>query len=253
MIKKPVLFPARQKGVSQAMHVFYSDLIEGNSHVLDKEESHHCVRVLRLRTGDKLFLTDGKGLWCTARLEDANPRASRLTIEEQQREYGRRSFHLHVAIAPTKQIDRFEWFLEKATECGIDEITPVLCQQSERRVIKPERLQKVIAGAMKQSMRAYLPRLNPALSLQDFLGQELPSQAFIAHCGGGERLSFQSTCKAGEDVVFLVGPEGDFSEEEVSAAMDRGFQPITLGPHRLRTETAALVLCVQANSLNQLI
>lgn len=235
------------------MQVFYSLHIEGDTHVLDQEESHHCVRVLRLRAGDMLYLTNGRGLWCTARVQEAHPRATRLGIESRQESYGRRPLGLHVAIAPTRQIDRFEWFLEKATECGVDEITPVFCQQSERRIIKPSRWHKLMVSAMKQSMRAYLPRLNPAVEFQDFLERELPAQAYIAHCGKGKRSSLQASCQPGQDVVFLVGPEGDFSAGEVAAATARGFEPISLGTHRLRTETAALALCVQANTLNGLL
>ena len=232
------------------MQVFYSEHIEGDAHVLDPEESHHCVRVLRLRAGDALYLTDGRGLWCTARVQEAHPRATRLDIETRQEAYGQRPFRLHMAIAPTRQIDRFQWFLEKATECGTDEITPVFCHQSERRIIKPGRLQKLMVSAMKQSMRAYLPRLNPAVEFRDFLAQDLPTQAYMAHCGSGERSSLQASFRSGQDVVFLVGPEGDFSSGEVDAALARGFTPITLGTHRLRTETAALALCIQANTLN---
>ncbi len=232
------------------MHVFFVPTISGDKLYLPEEESHHCTKVLRLRRGHEVAVTDGKGSWSTASIEEVHPRSSLLKITKTVSGYGKRPFSLHMAVAPTKNIDRFEWFLEKATECGIDEITPVLCENSERRIIKPPRLEKILATAMKQSLRAYLPTLNPIIDLSSFLSRPVQGNAFIAHCADGDKHKLDTLCEQGKDVLILVGPEGDFSRAEINTALQQGYQPISMGNHRLRTETAAIALCVQVNTLN---
>lgn len=235
------------------MNIFYEpDFSEHNS-LLSKSESFHCVKVLRMKAGDKLFITNGKGLLYEARLIKPDPKACLVEIANIAVDYGKRPFKLHIAIAPTKSIDRFEWFLEKATECGIDAITPLLCEYSERKIIKPARLEKVLIAAMKQSGRACVPVLRPIMKFSEFLNQEFQEDCFIAHCAKGEKRKLHGTIKEGQDILFVVGPEGDFSENEISMAVAKGFKAISMGSHRLRTETAAVVACVQINAINELL
>ena len=223
-------------------------------------ESKHCVRVLRLKKGATIALVDGKGRLCMAEITVANPKRCVVAIKATQSEYKKRDYYLHIAIAPTKNIARFEWFLEKATEIGIDEITPLLCHRSERRTIKPERLNKILIAAMKQSLKAYLPRLNPMQKLVNFVQatssngyhEENKAQRFIAFCEEehinsplikGARGILKSKYKKGSDVIILIGPEGDFTREEIKKALENDFQPVRLGESRLRTETAGIVAC----------
>jgi 16S rRNA (uracil1498-N3)-methyltransferase len=235
------------------MNVFYAPAAEEGFAVLSGEESHHCVKVLRMRTGQELFLTNGKGDWFLGSLTQADPRACMVEIREKKTGYGQRPAKLHMAVAPTKQSDRFEWFLEKGTECGIDDITPVICEKSERNAVKSARLEKVLLSAMKQSMRAFLPRLHPAVKLKDFLQQPFDGLKFIAHCGDGPKSGFSEVCQPGQNALILIGPEGDFSPEEVLLAREKGFVSVSLGQHRLRTETAALALCIAFNFMNDLL
>ncbi len=235
------------------MHVFFSP-DTNNQHIgLNDEESRHCTRVLRLSEGQQVIVTNGKGSWVRASIIIADHRRVVLQQISREDQFGKRSYHLHMAVAPTKNIDRFEWFLEKSTECGIDEITPIICEQSERRIIKPQRLEKIMAAAMKQSLRAYLPKLNPAIDVQTFLKQQAGGQTYIAHCIATNRTNLANDYKAGSDTVIMVGPEGDFSGTEIEAAISKGFRPISLGAERLRTETAALALCIQVNTMNGLL
>lgn len=235
------------------MHIFYEQELQGDAITLSQEESRHCLRVLRMRPGQEAIIVDGKGTRCRAVLQDAGSREAIFAVAARKHQVGKRPFHLHMAVAPTKNIDRFEWFLEKATECGIDEVTPVICEKSERRIIKPQRLEKILVAAMKQSLRAFLPKLNAAIPLEEFLLQPKTSHRFIAHCTEGSKKHLRDIYTPGSDALFLVGPEGDFSERETEAAAAQGFTAISMGEHRLRTETAALALCVQANSMNALL
>jgi 16S rRNA (uracil1498-N3)-methyltransferase len=232
------------------MHVFYNNDISGDISELGEEEARHCARVLRLKPGEFIGITDGKGIFCMARLLNVDAKHVTATIERRDL-LPERSFHIHMAVAPTKNIDRFEWFLEKATECGIEEITPLICEQSERKIVKPERLNKIIVAAMKQSQRAWLPRLNDAVKFKDFLknySSDTPS--FIAHCEERDKNPLRDAYKPGKDIMVMIGPEGDFSPEEVQLARSKGIQAISLGQNRLRTETAALVACMEVNFLN---
>ena len=234
------------------MQLFYTPDIKSNKYVLSEQESKHCVRVLRMKNGDNLYLTDGQGTLFKAQISDSNAKACALDIIETSHEYEKRNYHVHIAIAPTKNSERFEWFLEKATEIGVDEITPLLCENSERKVIKTERLERIIVSAMKQSLKAYRPILNPLTKLNNFISEKIPGkQRFIAHCNPGEKKLLKSLYRNSADATILIGPEGDFSPEETNKALTHGYLPISLGNARLRTETAGIVCCNAINILNQ--
>ena len=223
------------------MQLFYSPDITPPLYTLSEEESGHCVRVLRLKEGDSLHITDGKGTLYRAEVEDAHPKRCTIRIVEEHREWEKRPYSLTVAVAPTKNIDRIEWFVEKATECGIDRIVPILCDHSERKVIKGERLEKIAISAMKQSLKAYLPTIAPLTPIRTLLEEPFDGVRLIAHCEEDmERIFMGELIGKGDNVMVLIGPEGDFSKEEIEAARKAGFREVTLGKERLRTETAAL-------------
>jgi 16S rRNA (uracil1498-N3)-methyltransferase len=233
------------------MHLFYTPDLQDDTYRLSEEESKHCVRVLRLTEGETLFLVDGKGLFCEAVIINAHPKACILNVIDKKNNYGKRDFQLIIGVSPTKNIDRYEWFLEKATEIGIDGIIPLISRYSERKEIKPERLEKVMVSAIKQSIKAYLPVLNPILTFKETIKRPFTGLKFIAHCNEGEKVLLRDAVEKGKDVFILIGPEGDFSNEEVESAIKEGFVPISLGDARLRTETAALVACHTVNLINQ--
>lgn len=232
------------------MHVFYTPDILRNPE-LPEEEAQHCTRVLRLGVGDNITLTDGKGNFYKAEITVANNKRCLVAITETIYQNPLWPCHLHIAVAPTKNMDRNEWFAEKATEIGIDELTFLNCRFSERKVIKTERIEKILISAIKQSLKARLPKLNEMIDFTKFIAQDFKGQKFIAHCYEGEKPLLKDVLTPGKDAVVLIGPEGDFSEEEVKAAIERGFTPISLGKSRLRTETAALVACHTMNLMNQ--
>ena len=229
------------------MQLFYTPDIQGNQYTLIETESKHAVRVLRLGNGDLINLIDGNGHFFEAEIIDANPKRCLVEVKKKVSEFGKRNHYLHIAVAPTKNIDRFEWFLEKATEIGIDEITPILCDHSERKVIKDERLEKVIVSAMKQSLKAYLPKLNPLTPLKELLESPFEGKKFIAHCYEQDKRVLKTEITESQSNLILIGPEGDFSEKEVILSLKQGFIPVSLGESRLRTETAAVVACHTAN------
>ena len=223
------------------MQLFYSPDITPPLYTLSEEESGHCVRVLRLKEGDSLHITDGKGTLYRAEVEDAHPKRCTIRIVEEHHEWEKRPYSLTIAVAPTKNIDRIEWFVEKATECGIDRIIPILCDHSERKVIKGERLEKIAISAMKQSLKAYLPTIAPLTPIRTLLEEPFDGVRLIAHCEEDmERIFMGELIDKGDNVMVLIGPEGDFSKEEIEAARKAGFREVTLGKERLRTETAAL-------------
>ncbi|MBP6065749.1 16S rRNA (uracil(1498)-N(3))-methyltransferase [Bacteroides sp.] len=224
------------------MHIFYTPDIQTKAE-LPEEEAQHCTRVLRLTTGDEITLTDGKGNFYRALISAATNKRCMVTIEETTYQEPLWSGHLHIAMAPTKNMDRNEWFAEKATEIGIDELTFLNCRYSERKVMKNERVEKILISAIKQSLKARIPKLNPMTDFNTFIEQTFDGQKFIAHCYEGEKPLLKEVLKRGESALVLIGPEGDFSEEEVKKAINKGFIPISLGKSRLRTETAALVAC----------
>jgi len=233
------------------MHLFYTPDLKENTYRLSEEESKHCVRVLRLSEGDQLVLIDGKGLLCEATITLAHPKGCELKILSRTADYGKRDFNLTIAVAPTKNIDRYEWFLEKATEIGIDSIIPIVSRYSERKEIKPERLEKVTIAAIKQSIKAYLPQIKPIQSFKSLISAPFDGLKFIAHCAEGSKTLLRDAATKGANTLILIGPEGDFSTEEIEAALAAGFIPISLGEARLRTETAALVACHTINLINQ--
>ena len=233
------------------MHVFYTPDIQNRAE-LPAEEAAHAIRVLRLQAGDEVTLTDGKGNFYRAEISVASNKRCLVNILETQPQEPLWQGHLHIAMAPTKNMDRTEWFAEKATEIGFDELTFLNCRFSERKVIKTERIQKILVSAIKQSLKARLPRLNEMTDFDKFVRQPFNGQKFIAHCYEGEKPLLRDVSKRGQDALVLIGPEGDFSEEEVKLAIEQGFQPISLGRSRLRTETAALVACHILNLQNQL-
>lgn len=234
------------------MQLFYSpDITEATEQFsFDKEESKHITKVLRKKPGDVLTLTNGKGWKFTVKIINTDFKNCLVSIIDKVF-INKQNYSLHIAIAPTKMNDRFEWFLEKATEIGVDSITPLICDRSERKVIKRERFEKIIQSAMKQSLQYYLPILNEAIKFTDFLNREFNGQLFIAHCDETFRKSLRTELETGENVIILIGPEGDFSVKEIKMALQRNFIPVTLGSTRLRTETAGIVACHSVAFVNQ--
>lgn len=231
------------------MNLFYSPHIEGDVFLLSENESKHAVRVLRLAAGGRVALVDGRGGWYEATILEDHPKRCLLKIDSHTPNYRPLPFHLHLAISPTKNMDRFEWFLEKATEIGISSITPLLSHRTERRNLKAERLEKVLVSAMKQSLKAYLPVLNPPAKIEDFLALEREGTKGIAHCYPTDRKGIADLGRSGH-YTMLVGPEGDFTEEEVQASMEAGYVPFHLGTSRLRTETAGVYICTALSLLS---
>ncbi len=232
------------------MYLFYTPNIN-IEHVLSEEESQHCVRVLRYTRGDEILLTDGKGTTYTARITNPHPKHCEFEIVSQEKQQKAHNFHLHIAIAPTKNIERLEWMIEKCTEIGIDEITPLLCRFSERKQIREDRLEKIILSAAKQSLTPYLPKLNPLTSFEQLIANAQADKCFIAHCYKEDKRELKDEIERGKSVLILIGPEGDFSEEEIRVALSAGYIPVSLGNTRLRTETAGVVACHTAILLNQ--
>lgn len=234
------------------MHLFYVPDISGDRCTLGAEESHHCIKVLRLQVGDHVKLTDGKGNAYKAVIETASAKACVLQIQEHNHEAAP-AWQLHVAIAPTKNIARIEWLIEKLTEIGITSFIPINTHYSERTVLKNERLHKIVIEAMKQSNRNYLPELHELCSYKEMLEQtkDFKGQKFIMHCIEKEKSTLTTSYKKGENALILIGPEGDFHNDEVEMAIGHGFIPITLGHYRLRTETAALAAACALHTLNE--
>ena len=235
------------------MQLFYTKEIIGDFAYFDEVEARHCTQVLRKKVGDSIHFIDGKGSLYRGEIDETGKKKCVVRILEHHANFGQRSFYLHIAIAPTKNTDRLEWFLEKATEIGIDEITPIFCDHSERTRLRNDRLEKIILSAAKQSLKAKLPQLNEPLKIDQFFRQIEPANQhlFIAHCAEGEKKSLQHNYQKGGNVIMLIGPEGDFSEREIQLAFEHGFSSISLGESRLRTETAAIVACTCVNFINQ--
>lgn len=221
--------------------------------VLPENDSHHCVKVLRIQTGDPVEVIDGRGFRYSCRMADPHPRHARLEIMERTEVPLTWTYNLTVAVAPTKHIDRMEWLVEKLVEIGINRFVPLLCDRSERREIKPERLERIAISAMKQSLKATLPAIDPMTPYSKLVSGNATGQRFIAYCD--RSIPCRSLAKAitpGTDALVIIGPEGDFSREEIQSALDSGFIPVTLGDNRLRTETAALVAVDTIHITNQL-
>lgn len=222
------------------MHLFYTPDISTTLE-LPQEEAAHALRVLRLTEGTEVMLTDGHGSFYRAEIDVISGKRCYMRIVETVTPAPLWQGHLHLAMAPTKNMDRIEWFAEKATEIGFDELTFLDCRFSERKVVKTERVEKILVSAMKQSLKPTLPLLNGMTSFDKFIAQPFGGQKFIAHCHEGDKEPLMQALRSSEDALVLIGPEGDFSLEEVDKAIAHGFRPITLGRSRLRTETAALV------------
>lgn len=233
------------------MQLFYTPDIALNNE-LPEEEAAHCLRVLRLSSGDKIELTDGKGSFYDAVIDSVTGKHCMVRIENSFSPQPLWKGHFHLAVAPTKNMERMEWLVEKATEIGVDEFSFLNCRFSERKVIKNERLEKIVVSAMKQSLKAVKPLLNPMTDFHKFVKMPFDGKKYIAHCYEGERHLLKEALRVGEDALVLIGPEGDFSTQEVEQALAAGFEPISLGRSRLRTETAALVACHTFYMINQL-
>ena len=234
------------------MQLFYNpDIHEAtSSFTFDKEESKHIVKVLRKSVGDVLHITNGLGWMFDAEITNADIKKCQANISNAK-QHPKREYKLHLAVAPTKMNDRFEWFLEKATEIGIDAITPILCDHGERKVIKLDRFEKILQSAMKQSLQCYLPTINELTPFNNFVNQDFEGQKHIAHCEDSDRNSLKSQLKPDQDIVILIGPEGDFSVKEIETALQHNFIPVTLGNTRLRTETAAIAACHSVAFVNE--
>ena len=226
------------------MQLFYNSNISENDlgFTFNKDESRHIVKVLRKKKGDILQITNGRGWLFEGELTSIDLKRCTVTVTTKAL-HNERPYTLHLAVAPTKMNDRYEWFLEKATEIGIDTITPIICDHSERKVFKAERFEKIIEAAMKQSLQYYKPKLKAPIAFKDFITQEFTGQCFIAHCEETDKKSLKSQLKRDENCTILIGPEGDFSVKEIEIALRHNFIPVTLGTTRLRTETAAIVAC----------
>ena len=226
------------------MQLFYNSEIKKSTKTFffDKEESKHIVKVLRKKEGDKIIITNGLGYLFESEIIMASEKKCEVKIVEESF-FKPSTFYTHIAVAPTKMLDRIEWFLEKATEIGIHEITPIICDHSERKVYKIGRAEKIIQAAMKQSLHYYLPKINEPISLSQFVKLNFEGQKFIAHCEETDRKSLKQQLNPKTDITILIGPEGDFSVKEIQTSLKHNFIPVTLGNTRLRTETAALVAC----------
>jgi 16S rRNA (uracil1498-N3)-methyltransferase len=227
------------------MHLFYTPDIHTAVYTLMEEESKHCIKVLRLQEGDHIFLVDGKGGFYETRIVDAHQKRCTVEVLELQLNYGKRNYALEMAISPLKFNDRFEWFLEKATEIGVDLIQPIICHRSEKKQVNLDRCNKIIESAMKQSGKAFHPVIREAISFADYLKQHSGAeQKLIAHCETAEKQSINDYCgQSASSFQVLIGPEGDFSPTEIEMAMEHHFKAITLGNDRYRTETAAIMAC----------
>ncbi len=233
------------------MHIFYTPDISSNELILPEEESKHCTRVLRLKINDSVYLVDGVGGFYSAIIVDDNPKRCKVSVYQTEKEFGKRNYQLTMAIAPTKSIERFEWFLEKATEIGVDRVIPFYSQQSERKVIKPERLNKIIESAMKQSKSAYHPVLENIIPFNELILKDFDARKLIAHCMESKKMFLKDAVQKSENILILIGPEGDFNSSEIDKARLHGYTDISLGNNRLRTETAGVVACHTISIINQ--
>lgn len=234
------------------MQIFYAAGISEDICVLDATESLHCIRVLRMKKGSMVNLVDGKGNLYEGFISNPDPRGCEITITGTIKDFEKRDYRLHIAISPLKNHDRFEWFIEKSVEIGIDEITPIICTNTEKPGVKSDRINNIITSAMKQSIKAFRPVFNDPVTFTEFQDPGISWTRMIAHCNrGGERSRIDQICKKGEDALILIGPEGDFTGEEVSQAIEKGYRPVHLGKSRLRTETAGICACHSIYFINR--
>ncbi len=237
------------------MQLFYAPYITPPHHTLGEEESKHCIRVLRMTLDDTLYITDGKGNLFCCKIIDPNPKHCTVEVVSTTKEYNTLPYQLTMAVAPTKSIERFEWFMEKATEVGVEKIIPLYTDHSERKAIKYERERKVITSAMKQSLKAYHPTLEEMSPLSKIIAEGFEGQKFIAHCsdpiGGKGKPHLADVVKPHTPTMILIGPEGDFSPREIESAVANGFVEVNLGTQRLRTESAAVAAVVMVATINR--
>ncbi len=225
------------------MQLFYNSNIDKQTKeiLFNKEESRHIIKVLRKKENDELQITNGLGFLFTAKIIVASDKKCLAKVTACNYKEKEWNYNLHVAIAPTKNMDRLEWFIEKATEIGIDEITPIICDNSERKIVKTDRLHKIMLSAMKQSLKFTATKINEPKKIGDFINDNKEGSLLIAHCDTGEKTVLKNFDNLSKDIIILIGPEGDFSKNEISIALQKEYFPISLGNSRLRTETAALV------------
>ena len=234
------------------MQIFYAPDIAGNTYTLDERESKHIIRVLRMTKGSTVRLIDGKGNLYEGIISDPDQKKCIIVITGKTTDYEKRGYRLHIAISPLKNPERFEWFIEKSVEIGIDEITPLICSNTEKPGIKYERVNNLIISAMKQSLKSTKTVLNEPCLFKDFISVESKGLRLIAHCdNSGERNKISDVYSRNMDVTILIGPEGDFTREEIDSAIISKFIPVHLGASRLRTETAGLAACHSIYFINQ--
>jgi 16S rRNA (uracil1498-N3)-methyltransferase len=233
------------------MNIFYEPFIK-QSLKLNEEESRHAIKVLRLNVGEQLYIVDGKGGFYTCEIRIAHEKKCEVRIIKEEQNFELADCYIHLIIAPTKNLDRIEWMVEKCVEIGIQEISFIQTRYSERKEIKTARIEKIAIGAMKQSLKAFLPKINEMITWKEFLKKEIAeTQKMIAHLEEGERKLIQEIAEKKGKYAVLIGPEGDFTPDEIQQAQEKGFKPVTLGKSRLRTETAGLVACHTLNIINQ--
>jgi len=234
------------------MQLFYNSEINNNTtqFSFSKEESKHIVKVLRKQIGDTMHITNGKGWLFEAEIIIAELKNCVANIKSRVQQTPKK-YNLHLVVAPTKMNDRYEWFLEKATEIGITSITPIICDHSERKIIKAERFHKILQSAMKQSLQCYLPELKDAITFREYIKTMPKGLCFIAHCEDSKKQSLKNLLQANTTTTILIGPEGDFSTKEIELAIQNNWIPVTLGNTRLRTETAAIVACHSTAFINE--
>lgn len=231
------------------MNIFIAT-VNDNLGTLTSEESWHCTKVLRKKSGDTIQLIDGVGNFYEAVLEIVSDKKCTAKIITRPTPQTKRNYYLHLAIAPTKQIDKIEWMVEKAVEIGIDEISFISCHNSERTVVKTERIKKIVESAVKQSLQAYLPKVNGLVSFKEIVSSSRAEQNFIAHCYEANKVNIKSIDFKNKTSLILIGPEGDFSRDEVGFALTNNFKELSIGVNRLRTETAGLYVCQAASLLS---
>jgi 16S rRNA (uracil1498-N3)-methyltransferase len=234
------------------MQIFYAPDISNDFYTLDEKESKHCIRVLRMTKGTGVRLIDGKGNLFEGRIGNPDPKKCTIAITEIIKDFEKRNYRLHLAISPVKNAERFEWFVEKSVEIGVDEITPLICRNTEKPGIKRERVNNLIISAMKQSLKTTLTVLNQPCNFKDFLNNDFNGVRMIAHCNDSfKRDKISEVCSVNENAIILIGPEGDFCVEEISTAIEAGFSSVHLGQSRLRTETAGVAACHSIYFINQ--
>lgn len=243
------VFPEQMRIFVATMNTFFG-IIQNNAAILNEEESLHCVKVLRHKVGDIIQVIDGKGTRAIGKIEAAHAKQCAVSLSNKETVEKTRNYELQIAIAPTKNIERIEWFVEKAVEMGIDRITSIKCKNSERTVVKEERLRKVAESAVKQSQQAWLPVVDPLMEFREFIRNTTADVKLIAHCEKDEKKNIKDSIAPGRSYCVLIGPEGDFTHDEIKLALEAGYQPVSLGDTRLRTETAGLYACAALAVLN---